>query len=428
MITVSNINIDRSKRSMKKRLIIGGAIMIAILAVVFIWKPFAPKAQETAAQTITLEKANLLDSVLVSGTVMSSNIENVYSKVTNYPIKKVHFEVGDKVKAGDILAQLDTTSLEFDIRQTELNIRNAEASLKNEDSSNQYNLQNALNNVESASLELENSKDNVEQIKELYESGVSSQSELTQAESALKRAQLSYDNAQASVNNIKNKNTTTTKNNIEIQRVTLEKQKKTLNDAKIIAPMDGTITMINAKENGAATGLLFVIEDAENLIVSTSIGEYDISLIKLGQEVIIKTDSTGDKQLMGAVSKIAPTAIKNASGSTASTSNVQFDTEITMKEIDANIKIGMNVRLTIKLNEKKDVFSVPYDAITKEADGSQWISVIETSKKDGKEQSTSKKIQVQTGMETDMYVEISAPDLKDGMNVLINPNHSPKAI
>lgn len=403
---------------MKKKLIIGGVI-IAILAVVFIWKPFAPKAQETAAQSFNLEKTNLVDSVLVSGIVMSSNIENVYSKATNYPVKNVYFEVGDKVKAGDILAQLDTTSLGFDIRQTELNIRNAQESQRNDNTSNQYNLKNALNNVESASLELENSKDNVEQLKALYKSGASTQDELTKAESVLKKAQLSYDNAQATLVNVKSKNTTTTKNNIEIQRVTLEKQKKTLSDAKIIAPIDGTITLVNAKENGAATGLLFVIEDTENLIVSTSIGEYDISLIKLGQEVIIKTDSTGDKQLMGTVSKIAPTAIKDASGSTTASSNVQFDTEITMKDKDSNIKIGMNVRLTIKLNEKKGVYSVPYDAIVTQKDGSQFINVLETSQKDGKSQSATRKIQVQTGMETDVYIEISSPDLRDGMNVQI---------
>lgn len=412
---------------MKKKLLIGGAVIVVVLAAFLIWRSSVPRAQaQTAEQTFILQKTELIDSVLVSGTVMSSHAENVYSKISNYPIKEVYFEVGDKVKEGDILAQLDTASLGLDIKQTELNLRNAEATLNNENSSNQFNLQNALNNVESATLELKNSQTSFDQIKALFGSGATSQDELTKAESALKRAQLSYDNAQASLENIKNKNTTTTKNNIEIQRVALEKQKKTLNDTKIIAPTTGTVTMVNAKENGSTAGLLFVIEDTDNLIISTAIGEYDISLIKLGQEVIIKADSTGDKQFIGTVSKIAPTAIKDASGNTASSSNVQFDTEITMKDKDPNIKIGMNVRLTIKLNEKKGVYSVPYDAIVAEADGSQWIYVLETTQKDGKAQSTTRKIQVQTGMETDMYLEISSPDLKDEMIIQINPKDSTK--
>jgi multidrug efflux pump subunit AcrA (membrane-fusion protein) len=407
--------------NMKKKLLFGGAIVLVILAVFLMWKPFSPRADETAAaQTFTLAKSDLLDSVLVSGTVISSNVENVYSKIASYPIKEVYFEVGDKVKAGDVLAQLDTSTLALDIRQTELNIKNAELSLKNEDSSNNYSLQNAQNGVESASLELKNSQNNYDKIKSLYESGAVSSDELTQSESALKRAQISYDNAQAALVNTQNKNTSTTKTNLEVQRLTLEKQKKTLNDAKIIAPIDGTVTMVDAKVNGSANGLLFVVEDTENLIVSTAIGEYDISLIKLGQEVIIKTDSTGDKQFLGTVSKIAPTATKDVSGNTASTSNVQFDTEVTMKDTDSIIKIGMNVRLTIKLKEIKSVFSVPYDAIVTQNDGSQFINVLETMEKDGKSQSKIKMIPVETGLETDMYVEISSPDLKDGMSVQIN--------
>ncbi|KPU44726.1 macrolide export protein MacA [Oxobacter pfennigii] len=407
---------------MKKKVLIFSAVLVLAIAAVIGWRLSVSKAQsKTDIQTFTLKKSDLLDSVLVSGRVISSNNENVYSKVTNYPIKKVNVEVGDKVKAGDVLAQLDTSSLELDIKQTELNIKNAEASLINNDLSNEYRLQNALNDLESASLELENSQKSFNQIKELYEAGASSMDEFSKAESALKKAQLFYDNAQASLQNIKNENTTTAKNNVDLQKVALEKQRKALNDSKIVAPIDGTITMVNAKENGSAAGLLFVIEDTDNLIVSTEIGEYDINLVEIGQEVVIKTDGTGDKQFMGTVSKIAPTALKDSVGNTASSSNVEFDTEIQLKDKDPSIKIGMNVRLTIKLNEKKDVYSVPYDAISEETDGSQWIYVLETEQKDGKSSISSRKIEVETGMETDMYIEISSPDLKDGMIVQANP-------
>ena len=412
---------------MKKKIFIGSTILMVIVVAFAGWRFSTSTAQgQTDVQTFVLKKVDLVDSVLVSGTVKSSKSENVYSRVTNYPIKKVNVEVGDKVKAGDVLAQLDTDSLELDIRQSELNIRNAEASLKNENSSNDYSLKSALNSFETASLELKNSQKTYDQTKELYESGASSLDEFTKAELALKKAQLTYNNAQASLQNTKSKDITTTKNNIELQRVALEKQKKTLNDSRIIAPIDGTVTLANAKEGGSAAGLLFVVEDTENLIVSTQIGEYDISLVKPGQDVVIKTDSTGDKQFIGTVSKIAPTAVKDASGNIADTSNIQFDTEIALKDKDPNIKIGMTMRLTIKLSEKKDVYSVPHEAVFTEADGSQWINVLETAKDDSNSKNVSKKIKVQTGMETDMYVEVSSPDLKDGMDVLVNSKESAK--
>lgn len=401
---------------MKKKNLIIVSVLVAIVAVLLVG--MSPKEQQDKEiKTISLKKTDLLDSVLVSGTVISSSTENIYSKLTNYPIKEVFVEVGDKVKAGDVLAKLDTASLALDIKQTELNIKNAEMTLKNENTANHYNIQNASNTVESALIELENQKDDYEKTKILYDAGAVAQIELAKVELAMKKAQISYDNAQMALENNQNKSTATTKNNIQIQKVALEKQKKMLNDATIVAPIDGTVTLVNAKENGSAAGLLFIVEDTENLTISTAISEYDIGLIKIGQEVIIKTDSMGDKEFYGTVSQIAPTAKYDAIGSRASSSNVQFDTEITMKNDSSNtIKIGMNVRLTIKLNEKKNVYSVPYDAVVTESDGNEYIYIA-----GGKKADIIKKIKVQTGMETDMYIEISSAELKDGLKVLTNP-------
>ncbi|MDF2522594.1 MAG: transporter [Clostridiales bacterium] len=405
---------------MKKKTLIISTIVVAIIAGLFVGIPsLAGDKKETGLQTISLAKRDLIDSILVSGTITSSNSKNVYSKLTTYTVKEVYVKEGDKVKAGDLLAKLDTSTLELDIKQTELNILNAEAALENEASSIQTNLQNASNGVKSASIELDNAKRNYDNIKKLADLGVSSPDELIQAESMLKKAQLSYDNALASLKNNQNKNTSSARNNIEIQKVALEKQKKTLNDANIAAQIEGTVTLVNAKAGGSSTGLLFVVEDTENLIISTEIGEFDVGLIKLGQEVTIKTDSTGDKEFTGTVSKVAPTAIKDNSGATAASSNIQFETEITINSKDPYLKIGMTARLTIKLNEKKNVYNVPYDSVITTEDGSNFIYVLESSQNQSVD--GAKKVKVQTGMETDMYIEIEAEELKEGLQVLTDP-------
>ena len=116
--------------------------------------------------------------------------------------------------------------------------------------------------------------------------------------------------------------------------------------------MDGTVTLVNAKAGESATGLLFIVEDTDNLIVKTAIGEYDISLIKLGLPVSIKTDSTGDKEFTGTITKIAPTAMRDANGKISS-SNVQFETEVAMTNADENVRIGLNVRLTIRSTRRR---------------------------------------------------------------------------
>ena len=406
---------------MIKKILITSIVLILIIGAFIGWRLNATEANsKDVIQTYALKKSDLIDSVLVSGIVKSSKSKNVYSEIMNYSIKQVNVKVGDKVKAGDILAQIDTTALELDIREREISINNAEASLKSENLSNEHNLHRELNNFEAASIELKSAQKALEQTKLLNEAGANSNEELSKAESNYKKAQIDFSNAQAALEIAKSKNTSIQKNDVKLQKIALEKQKKTLKDSKITAPIDGTVTLVNAREGGASTGLLFVIEDTENLIVSTQIGEYDISAIKPGLEVIIKTDGTGDKQFLGAVSKIAPTAVKDANGNTAASSNVQFDTEIALKDKDPKIKIGMTVRLTIKLNVKKDVYYVPSEAIVKGTDGSQWVNILENVQNGSKPQNNERKIQVRTGMETDINVEISSPELKDGMTVVVS--------
>lgn len=407
---------------MKKRTILISAIVIVTLAGIFFVRPaLAGAGRNEAAQTVTLARNDLVDSVLVSGTVVSSNTKKVYSKLSAYAVEKVFVKTGDRVKAGDPLAQLDTATLESDIRQAELNVKNSQSALDNEAASNRSALQNAENSAELASVELDNAKSSYERAKELSLTGAISPDELRQAETALKKAQISYDNARITLENSRRKNLTQAGNNLEIQKLTLGKLKENLSDAKITAPIDGTVTMVNAVEGESGAGLLFVVEDTDNLIVRTSIGEYDIGLIGVGQEVAIRSDSTGDREYAGTVSKIAPTAQRDAGGDIASSSNVQFDTEIALKDSGPEIKIGMNVRLTIKLKEKKNVFTVPYDAVIVHDDGSKWVKALEAADNTGKAKDVYKEIPVETGMETDMYVEINGADLKEGLKVLTNP-------
>lgn len=380
-------------------------------------------ADDLVPETLELKTTDLTDSILVSGFVKSSNSRQVYSLGTGQIIDSVKVEVGSRVKAGEILAVMNTEQLELDIKQTELTITNAQATLNNEISANAYSEQTQANNLIIAEIDLANAQKNVDQTKELYEAGISTLNELTTLEYALEKAKVAYSAAQNAFENAENKSTTVSRNSIELQKITLEKLQKTLEDSVVLAPIDGMITIVNAKESVTSNGLLFIIEDTENLIVSSQIGEYDVNLIHLGQEVIVKTDSTGDQEFMGYISNIAPVAQKDSAGNTVASSNVQFNTEITLKEYNPAIKIGMNARLNIIIDEKKGVFSVPYNTVVVDENGNSCIFVLDEIQNENEIQTVIRKIVVQTGMSTDMLVEIISPELKEGMNILVNPEH-----
>lgn len=161
----------------------------------------------------------------------------------------------------------------------------------------------------------------------------------------------------------------------------------------ITAPISGLVTNVSVEEgNGFTGGTVMVIQDTETLKISATIDEYDIPNIKLGQRVIIKTDATRDDELMGYVSFIAPTSTTMANGGSSSSSqasaaaaasqsssSANFEIEITVITKDERLMIGMSAKLNIVVDQVSNVLTVPYDAIQTNAQGDNYITVIDNS-------------------------------------------------
>lgn len=217
----------------------------------------------------------------------------------------------------------------------------------------------------------------------------------------------------------------------------IDELKKDLDEAIIKAPVSGTVTAVLAVEGGSGQGLLFVIEDTAKLKIETKIKEYDLPNVKEGQMAIIKSDGTGDNEYEGKVSKIAPTALKAANGSTVETTDVQFATEIGIVGA-GELKVGMNTRIDIVTEQKPSVFAVSYDAVVENENGESVVFVArpqtivnaengggETGQDSESQQTNGSVIAVavpvQTGMETDFYIEIISDSLNEGDLIISNP-------
>ena len=89
-----------------------------------------------------------------------------------------------------------------------------------------------------------------------------------------------------------------------------------------------------------------------------------------------------------------------------------------MKNTD-NLLIGMNAKVKIILDEKKDVLAVPYESIiTNEEDDSKSVLTV-VRNADGT--ATAKAVPVETGMEGSYYTEIVSGGLKDGDEIVMTP-------
>ena len=182
----------------------------------------------------------------------------------------------------------------------------------------------------------------------------------------------------------------------------LEELYEKYSNCTIKANASGTITRVNTTVGSVANGTIAVIQDTDNLKISTSFREYDVQNIEIGMQCIITSDAN-DKQLSGYVSQISPVASSGGMGS----SDVSFAAEVTINGNDHGLLIGMNAQAEIIITQVSDAYVVPYDAVGTNENGEKVVYV-----QDGEDFTP---VVVTTGMETDYYIEITSDELKDGM-------------
>lgn len=422
----------RVRKTIRIFVILGILILLGFLVYFKFIKPAKEAAQELlnqiTEQTDTIEKRDITESITTTGTIKAAEVRTLTSTAKDTTIDAVMASVGDTVKEGDTLVMFSTENINKTIEQLQedLSKQNQKDAIDSRASDRNYlftyanqsiELSNAAEKVNStlkdlyeacdgygdAKRELErfNNGEEVGKTKEMLESAVATAYQKEQA------AQVAYDsavNAQAQL--IARSGNTLTEADENKQKTAIsagdqatnikrqiEDYQDKIENYVITAPISGLVTNVSVEEgNGFTGGTVMVIQDTETLKISATIDEYDIPNIKLGQRVIIKTDATRDDELMGYVSFIAPTSTTMANGGSSSSSqasaaaaasqsssSANFEIEITVITKDDRLMIGMSAKLNIVVDQVSNVLTVPYDAIQTNAQGDNYITVIDNS-------------------------------------------------
>jgi multidrug efflux pump subunit AcrA (membrane-fusion protein) len=234
-------------------------------------------------------------------------------------------------------------------------------------------------------------------------------------------AQKQYDDTQATLNSqvaSAQSQLESAKVQTSVSTLSTEEQlnayKKQLAETNLTSTVSGTVTAVKVKAGDYYTGgALITIEGIESFIVEAEIDEYDIADIEVGMEAIIKTDSTRDEELSGTVISVAPTATSTASDLTTSVaSSATYTVKISIDTENDRLRLGMNSKINIITEKSTDALTVPYTAVTENADGKSIVTVLND---DGSEE----EIEVTVGLESGYYTEISSDKIKEGMKVKI---------
>ncbi|MCL1882935.1 MAG: HlyD family efflux transporter periplasmic adaptor subunit [Defluviitaleaceae bacterium] len=127
---------------------------------------------------------------------------------------------------------------------------------------------------------------------------------------------------------------------LERTEIALELMERQLEDSILNAPISGTVTAVIAREGAAGAGLMFIIEDTENLRITTRIREHDIALVEAGMGVKIIADATGATPHEGVISRVSPAADIHSP-------IVEFEVEIAILSQETGLRIGMNARIEL---------------------------------------------------------------------------------
>ena len=264
-------------------------------------------------QTYTVEPTTMSETVTATGTMESVTSVDVGTQVTGI-IDKLHADFNDRVTKGQLLAELEKTTLDAELKSSDANVQSAKSTY-------------------------DYTRTNYERDKKLHDEKLISDYEYQTSLHDYEVAKLNYEKAQA-------------------DRV---RAAKNLNYAEIYSPIDGVIISREVEVGQTVVSSmnvanLYVIADLDNMQVVGNVDEADIGKVKEGQHVTFTVDAYTDDVFEGRVTQVRlnPTTTSNV---------VTYEVIVSAANPDHKLIPGMTANLTIYTLELNDIIAVPLKAL-----------------------------------------------------------------
>lgn len=383
---------------MKKRIVI--ISVICLLAAAYplgrhVFSKSPPLHEEV--KTAKAEYREVGASILASGTVRpDTGAQVTVSSRISGSVAEIHVQAGSTVVAGDLLVTLDAEGLAFKVEKARLSLRAAEIHLEEirrgarteEIERARINLQLAEKKKDEAAARVAELTEREENVDFQLLSGTTKELENAEAQVLLAIQQLSL---------VENKFTVLDLEQAELKvkqaASDLAEARSQQEAARVNAPIGGIVAAVHtySGENVGNGGKLITILNPGRLVIEALIDESEIGSIRLGQYVVCKIDALSSEILDGRVTVISPLA-RIESGI------VFYPVIITLDGIPQNVLFpDMSADLTIYLEERQEVLSVPFQAI-RQGDGGQMVVIEESGE--------FYEVGVSTGRRSGGYVEI----------------------
>ncbi|MBI3001568.1 MAG: efflux RND transporter periplasmic adaptor subunit [Deltaproteobacteria bacterium] len=312
----------------RKRVItlIAALLLVAVAAFEF-WR-FGNSAKESSYVTMPVQRNNIIQVVSSTGTLQAVVTVQVGSQVSG-TIDKLFADFNTKVKAGQVVAQLNQDKFKASVDQGRANVLAA-----------QSNLAKAKVGVADALRTLERNR-------ELRKRDLMAQSELDAAQTA-------YDAALAQVE--------VNKAQVAQAQAALNQTKVDLDNTTIRSPVEGIVISRNVDVGQTvaaslqAPTLFTIANDLSKMEVHTSVDEADVGSIWEGQEVTFTVDAYPARRFTGKVHQVrnAATVVQNV---------VTYNAVVRIDNKELLLKPGMTANVHFLVSQKEGVLTIPNMAV-----------------------------------------------------------------
>lgn len=268
--------------------------------------------QKTEIETVTAERGELTETVTATGTVESVTQVDVGTQVTGI-IDKLYADYNSIVTKGQLIAEIEKTLLESDLKSAEAN-------------------------VESARLTYEYNLTNFNRDKALHDKQLISDYEFQTSQKEYEVSKTTYDKAKA-------------------DRV---RAAKNLNYAEIYSPIDGIVISREVEVGQTVVSSmnvanLYTIADLDNMQVIGNVDEADIGQVKVGQSVTFSVDAYPDDLFHGQITQVRlnPTTESNV---------VTYEVVVAAPNPDHKLIPGLTANLTIYVMQEENILLLPSQA------------------------------------------------------------------
>jgi HlyD family secretion protein len=265
-------------------------------------------------QTVAVTRGPITQAVTATGTLNPVVNVQVGSQVSGN-IQKLFADFNSKVKAGDVVAQIDPVLFQAAVTQTEGDLASAQAAL-------------------------ELAKLNAARTQELVKKQNSAQADLDLAMANLHQAEA----------------------NVKIKQGALDKAKADLDHCTITSPIDGVVISrsVDVGQTVAASlqaPVIFAIaNDLAKMQIDSNVAEADVGVVTDDQTVDFTVDAYPTRTFHGKVVQVrnAPITVQNV---------VTYDTVIGVSNADLKLKPGMTANVSIIIAHRDDALKVGNSAL-----------------------------------------------------------------